>query len=324
MKLYKYTLISILLILTIAVTGCSQKTEELKDPNKLQIVASLFPQYDFAKQIGGDFVQVSLILPPGVEAHAFDPKPKDIIVMSEADILLYTSDAMEPWVKDLIENIDVNQTQIIDLSKNITLLASDHEDEEGEEHEDEEDENHEDESQYDPHYWLDPQNAILMVETITNELIKAMPEQDVYFLANAEKLTADLMALDEEIQLSVEKMTSKTILSGGHFAFGYFAHRYGLEHVSPYNGFSPDAEPLSKEIKEMMNTITTTNAKAIFYEELIDPRVAKTISEQTGVELLLLHGAHNLSKKELKDGVTYLEIMKGNLERLKVGLNFNE
>ena len=163
-----------------------------------------------------------------------------------------------------------------------------------------------------------------MVETITNELIKAMPEQDVYFLANAEKLTADLMALDEEIQLSVEKMTSKTILSGGHFAFGYFAHRYGLEHVSPYNGFSPDAEPLSKEIKEMMNTITTTNAKAIFYEELIDPRVAKTISEQTGVELLLLHGAHNLSKKELKDGVTYLEIMKGNLERLKVGLNFNE
>lgn len=332
----KYTKLGILLlsfIFVFVMTGCADQnlkssTSSDSESGKIKVVASLFPQYDFANQIGGEFVEASLILPPGVEAHAFDPTPRDIISISEAEIFLYTSDDMEPWVSLLIENIDTKKTQVINLSENVTLIEADHHHEEGETHEEsearEEEEHEEGDEHYDPHYWLDPQNALIMVEDIKAALVLAMPENEAIFSENADRLIAELKALDEEIEGAVGKFESRTILSGGHFAFGYFAHRYGLEHLSPYNGFSPDAEPLNQNIQELMDTLEQSKANAIFYEELIDPRVAETISEQTGAEMYLLHGAHNLSKEELKDGITYVQIMKDNLERLKVGLGYHE
>jgi zinc transport system substrate-binding protein len=304
-------------------TGCANQTidedTEILGEDKLTIVASLFPHYDFARAIAGEYADVTLILPPGIESHAYEPTPKDIIKITESDVFLYTSETMEPWAHALITSIDPNHTRVIDMSTGIKLMAANHEDEESAETE----EDHE-EGEYDPHYWLDPINARFMVDSIKKTLIAAMPENKEIFESNAAQLLSSLETLDIDFNAAFEKTQSKTILSGGHFAFGYFAKRYGLDNMSPYVGFSPDAEPTPRRIADLIDTIERTKAKAIFYEELIDPRVATIISEEAGVEMLLLHGAHNISKDELTSGITYIDIMKGNLERLKIGLGYVE
>lgn len=285
---------------------------------KTKVVASLFPHYDFARTIAGEYGDVTLLLPPGIESHSFEPTPRDIIAIMDSSIFLYTNELMEPWAHALIENVDSNQTKVVDLSTNIELLKFD----EDHAHDDSDDHGHE--GEYDPHYWLDINNAIIMVETIKNALIEVSPEQRETFEENAAQLVISLNELDRAFFDMANNVASKTILSGGHFAFGYFATRYGLEHKSPYYGFSPDAEPTPKNIAALINTIKATSANAIFFEELIEPRVAKIISEEANVEMLLLHGAHNVSKDEIESGTTYVEIMTANLERLKKGLGYNE
>lgn len=308
------------------ITGAGDALENNKEEvTQLNVVTTLFPQYDFTKEIGGENVDVTLIIPPGVEPHAFEPTPQDVLKMLDADVLIYTSAEMEPWITSVLETLDPSKTLVVDASVGVDMIASDHDDadhEEDADHEDHEDEHDHDHEGTDPHYWLDPNNAIIMVSNIEVALSKKLPEQATLFSENASKLTHDLETLDQAIVEAVERFDSKTILSGGHFAFGYFAHRYGLENVSPYEGFSPDAEPTPQKIAQLIDTISSTKAKAIYYEELIDPRVAKVISDETGVEMLLLHAAHNISKEELSKGTTYLEIMYGNLERLKEGLGY--
>ena len=130
--------------------------------------------------------------------------------------------------------------------------------------------------------------------------------------------------MDKKFVETFSKVKHKTIIHGGHFAFGYFAKRYGLEYISPYDGFSPNAEPTPKKISELMNNMKSLGLNVIYYEELIDPKVAKIISEETGGKMLLLHGAHNISKEELESGISYIEIMESNLDRLKEGLGYDE
>ncbi len=333
----KTVLLVILLTFIMVLSGCQTNNSQSETNNKnitdtsnsiennteestqLNIVTTLFPQYDFSRTIGGNAVNVTLIIPPGVEPHAFEPTPQDVLKMLDADILIYTSAEMEPWITSVLETLDPSKTLVIDASVGVEMLASDHNHEEDADHEEEA---HDDNEGVDPHYWLDPNNAIIMVNSIESALSEKLPEEQIIFVENASKLKNDLESLDQAIVESVARFESKTILSGGHFAFGYFAHRYGLENVSPYEGFSPDAEPTPQKIAQLIDTISSTKAKAIYYEELIDPRVAKVISDETGVEMLLLHAAHNISKEELSNGTTYLEIMYGNLERLKEGLGY--
>src|SRR5690554_5450180 len=166
--------------------------------------------------------------------------------------------------------------------------------------------------------------AMVMVDTIVEAFTSLDPDNSNIYISNGEELKNDLVVLDKDIREALSKTESSTIISGGHFAFGYFAKAYNLEHMSPYNGFSPNAEPSPQSITNLINIIKETNVRAIFYEELIDPKVGRTIVEETGVDLLLLHGTHNVSKDELEKGISYIEIMYQNLENLKLGLGYNE
>lgn len=325
----KTVLMVILLIFLMVLSGCQNNSPQneadingssdvenalesnIEESAQLNVVATLFPQYDFTKKMGGDAVNVTLIIPPGIEPHAFEPTPQDVLKMLDADVLIYTSADMEPWITSVLETLDPSKTLVVDVSAGVEMIASNHEEE-----------TQDDQEGIDPHYWLDPNNAIIMVSNIEAALSEKLPENRTIISENASNLKFDLEALDQTIIEAVGRFESKTILSGGHFAFGYFAHRYGLENVSPYEGFSPDAEPTPQKIAQLIDTISSTKAKAIYYEELIDPRVAKVISDETGVEMLLLHAAHNISKEELSNGTTYLDIMYGNLERLKEGLGY--
>ena len=318
-----------LMIFAVAVSGCTEEVEtqapnyeaegddisnEEEAQEKISVVATLFPQYDFARRIGGGNVEVRYLLPTGTEAHSYEPTPQDMVSLLTADVFLYTGDFMEPWTKNIVENLKEEDVLVIDLSQGIPLLTADDHD-----HDDDHDDDHGDEA-VDPHYWTDPNMAIIMVKTIGGALSQADPDNAEQYKNEEAALIEDLMTLDSDIREALSRTKSKTILSGGHFAFGYFARQYGLEHMSPYAGFSPNAEPTPQRITALIQTIEETGANAIYHEELIDPKVAQVIVDETGVKLMLLHGAHNISKEELDSGKTYIEIMYDNLENLKEGL----
>lgn len=295
--------------------GCKQNKPA--DHSKIQIVTTLFPLYDFSKRLAGDKAEVMLLLPPGVEAHNFEPKPSDIVRISKADLFIYTGPQMEPWVEDILKGIANTKLNVINCSATIELAQEEDHDETAE-HEDH------DHGGKDPHIWLDPILAQQIVNAIAEGLAQKDPANKDFYLSNAVAYNEKLTALDAMIRATLEKCKSRTIIYGGHFAFGYFARRYGLEYLSPYAGFSPNAEPTPRKIAELIETLKKNGISCIYYEELLEPRVARIIAENTGAQLLLLHGAHNISRDELNKGVTYLEIMQGNLERLKLGLGYYE
>jgi zinc transport system substrate-binding protein len=300
----KTTLILLLLLTIISAT------------EKLTVVTTLFPLFDFAKTIGGELASVSLIIPPGVEPHAFEPTPKDVVKMSSADIFIYTDDNMEPWVKDIVTNLKKRGVKIVVASKGITLLKSsaDKEETKGKEHHEEINHEH---HKFDPHIWLDPIRAIKISENIRDGFISASPKDSKIFTDNGIKLKNNLLTLNNEIKTTVSSLSNKTIVTGGHFAFRYFADRYGLSYISPFKGFSPNSKPSPKDIVKIITTINDNGYKAIFFGELVESRVATTISKETGAKLYLLHGAHNVSRKELDNGITYISIMRDNLFSLK-------
>ena len=317
----KIILIMLVLIISFA---CSKKEDNTKksENKKIRIVTTLFPTYDFSKEIGKDKVEVKLLLPPGIEAHSYEPTPKDIAEINNADIFIYTGDLMEPWVKKLLSSLNNKNLKIVDVSKNIELKEFDFEDEHNEK------DTHENEEEHiygkDPHIWTDPVLAKTIVQNIADSIIEVDLANKSFYDGNKIIYDKKLDNLDTEFKNLVKKSPKKEIVSGGHFVFGYLFERYGLTYHSAYEGFSPNAEPTPKQLKSLKETIAETHTKYIYYEELIEPKLAKLLSNELGLQLLLLHGAHNISKEELAKGNSYYEIMLKNIENLKLGLDYNE
>ena len=287
-------------------SGCSTVNIETEKPN---VIVTLFPQYDMVRAIAQDKVNLEFLLPAGVEPHAYEPTPNTLIKINESDLFIYTSDDMETWISNLFNELNEQGPIIVNTSVGIELISHD------DEHEGEE-------SELDPHYWLDPLNAKIMVENVTNGLIEMDPDNKDFYQANSDKYLQELDILDQEFIDLFSKVKQNKIIYGGHFAFGYLAHRFNVEILSPYTGYSPDAEPSVSSLTELIDVMETNQIKVIFYEELIDPKIARTISEQTGAEIEVLHGAHNLSAEEMEQGLTYLDVMRSNIEKLKVALNY--
>lgn len=305
MKKYILTLI---VGLTLVLNGC---TPTQTDNNKITVITSLFPQYDFVRQIAKDKVNVTLLLPAGVEPHSFEPTPQTIVTIGNADIFIYTNAMMEPWIEKVIDNVKQDNLLIVESSLGIEYIEH-LEDEELEEEEEEHEE-------LDPHVWLDPMNAKIMAQNVLDALISVDPENTEFYKTNANALFVELDELKADYDEVFLDPTNKTIIYGGHFAFGYLANRYGLEILSPYTGFSPNAEPTPQAIIELIDRMNELNIKTIYYQELIDPKTARVIAEQTGARMVLLHGAHNVTTEELQSGVTYVSIMRENAQKLMEG-----
>ena len=300
------------LILVLALLSACQTTVQVED--KPQIMVSLFPQYDIIRQIAQDKVDVELFLPAGSEPHSYEPSASILMKIVEADLFVYSSDELEPWVKRLVEGNATEDLIVLDASNGITLLEADH----GHEGEDEDEE----ELAFDPHYWLDPQNMIIMSESIRDALIEIDPENEAFYIENANSYIASLKELDSNWQDLFDRAQLNQIIYGGHFAFGYLSHRFGLEILSPYSGYAPDAEPSAQALAGLMDVLAEKEINVIFYEELIDPRVARIIAEQAKVKIEVLHGAHNLNAEEMQAGWTYVSIMEDNIEKLKEALRY--
>ena len=300
------------LILVLALLSACQTTVQVED--KPQIMVSLFPQYDIIRQIAQDKVDVELFLPAGSEPHSYEPSASTLMKIVEADLFVYSSDELEPWVKRLVEGNASEDLIVLDASNGITLLEADH----GHEGEDEDEE----ELAFDPHYWLDPQNMIIMSESIRDALIEIDPENEAFYIENANSYIASLKELDSNWQDLFDRAQLNQIIYGGHFAFGYLSHRFGLEILSPYSGYAPDAEPSAQALAGLMDVLAEKEINVIFYEELIDPRVARIIAEQAKVKIEVLHGAHNLNAEEMQAGWTFVSIMEDNIEKLKEALRY--
>jgi zinc transport system substrate-binding protein len=301
-------------------SACQKKEQPIAGQAKLQVITTLFPLYDFTRNIAGDAADVSLLLPPGVEAHSFEPRPGDMVKINAADLFVYTGQYMEPWVESIIKGVDSKKLIVVDTSRGITLLEateeSDHDNHKEKGHQ----EGHKDEhGKIDPHVWLDFSNAQKMVDNIVNGLIEKDPARKDYYMKNAEVYKAKLDKLDKRFRDALSTCEKDTFIHGGHFAFNYLARRYNLKYLSAYHG-SPDSVPTPKRIIELTKKMKTLGIRYIYYEELITPRVAEVISKETGATLLQLHGIHNISKEDMDKGATFLSLMEQNLKNLKVGL----
>lgn len=304
-------------VFTILVSTSACGRLEKRDPDKLFIVTTLFPQYDFAKHIVGDKGEVKLLLSPGLEAHSYDPAPADIVDINESDLFIYTGDEMETWAADIIKSLE-RKTDILDVSEGIDLVKEEHNHEEH----DHEEHNKEHEHIYDPHIWTSPVNAMIMVENILDELIRIDGENEDYYRENADKYLKELEELDKDIREVVDNSQIKTIFFADKFAMYYFVNEYGLEYISAYDSCFAETEPSAKLVASIIDEVRECNATAIFYAELSNHKSADTISEETGSKALLLHSCHNVSKKEFRNKETYLSLMRKNLENLKTGLNY--
>jgi len=284
---------------------------------KIGVITTLFPQYDFVKNIGGDKVNVKLLLPPGVEAHAFEPKPGDITEINNAGIFIYTGEFMEPWAHDIIKGID-KKIIVVDASEGIDVIKTNESKHEETEHESEEEHHHHE--GVDPHIWLDFDNAKIMAENIAKSLINLDPQNSQYYQNNLLSFQLKLTELDNKYNQTLSACKSKTIIYGGHYAFGYQSRRYGLEYVSA-QGFSPDSEPTARDMIDLTKQIKENKIKYIFHEELTSPKIAETLARETNAKLLLLNGAHNLTKKDYESGETFISLMENNLDNLATGLD---
>jgi zinc transport system substrate-binding protein len=283
------------------------------------IVTTLFPFYDFTSQLVGDKAEISLLLPPGVEPHSFEPTPQDIIRIQEADIFIYTGDIMEPWVADIVANIP-DSVKVINASEGITLIEStdDHSHDEEDGHEDEKKEKKSD-SNLDPHFWLDFNNSIISVQTISQAISNLNIIDNTNLANNTNDLITSLNQLDTDYTSTLAKCKNKTILQAGHRTFEYLAKKYNLNYITTEE-LSPNSDTSAKNIAKLINEIRENKSKTVFTEELVEPRIANTIATETGASVLELNGAHNISSEQFTSKISFIDIMRQNLENLSIGL----
>lgn len=298
-----------LLLSALFLPACNKPESATPLPAKLQIVTSLFPLYDFSRNIGGDQVTVSLLLPPGVEAHSFDPKPEDILRVNRAGLFIYTHKAMEVWAATIAASIDPAKVTIVDASVGAQLRPSGG-DKDGHGHET---------SAIDPHLWLDFANAQIMVSNIADAMATKDPAHRDLYLANAAAYSARLDRLDADYRRTLAPCQKRTLLQGGHFALGYLTARYGLEYHAAA-ATNPEAEPTAATMAALVRQMRSNNLHYLFSEELVSPKLAETIAKEGGGSVLLLSAAHNVSKDDFAGGITFIEIMERNLKNLQIGL----
>lgn len=288
-----------LIFILCLLSGCGQSEEK----QKMTIVTTLFPQYDFCRQIVGDKAEVILLLPPGMESHNFEPGIKDIKNVNQCDIFIFTGALMEPWAQNIIETTG---TEIVDVSEHINLCSHEHNGEDHHEH-----------HEKDPHIWTSPKNAKIMVQNILDALCAQDEKNADFYKNNAEKIFGELEKLDEEFSSLAKEAENLTLCHGGNFSLTYLQRDYGFNFISAYDSCASQQEPSAMRVKEIIDLINSQKLQGVFCQELNQGRVADTVSKETGVPVYLLHSCHNLSKEEFLKGETYVSLMKNNAQNIK-------
>ncbi|GFO61519.1 periplasmic divalent manganese/zinc-binding lipoprotein [Geomonas silvestris] len=312
----KRALLGISLILfSITLLACQKKREvpvnaKPAPGSRLSVVTTLYPLYDFTRTVAGDKAEVTMLLPPGIEPHSFEPKPEDMVRVSKADVVVFTNEAMEPWAVKMLKTV-AGKPVVVDASKGVELKPAAPVADQGH--------GHEEQGGKDPHIWLDFGNAQIMVQNIADGLSSKDPANRSFYQANAQAYQQELKKLDEAYRTGLSNCEKRVFLHGGHYAFAYLARRYNLRYLSA-QAVNPDAEPTPTKIATLVKEMRANGLKYVFCEELLSPATAEMIARETGAKVLLLNGAHNISRQDFEKKVSFLDLMRENLANLRQGL----
>lgn len=275
------------------------QTQQTVQP-KRKVVTSFYPLYELAHSIGAEFTTVTNLVPPGSEPHEFEPTPQDIEQLIESNLVLMNGAGLEPWVENLRPDLVEKKVPIVDMSAYVKVSADGAS------------------TTYDPHFWLDPNLYAEEARIITTALKNIDPAHGEMYEQNLELYSQKLTALDQQYQAALKSCKYRSFVTN-HAAFGYLARRYGLEMVA-ISGLSPESEPSPRKIAELATYVKNNGIQYIFSETLMSPKVAQTLAEEVGIQVLVLNPLEGLTEEELSNGENYITVMQQNLKNLTLAL----
>jgi len=282
----------------------------------ISIISSIFPSYDFARQITGGDEDVTMLLPPGSESHSYEPTPRDTIKIQDCDVFIYTGGESDSWIDQILDSIDTSNVKIVKMMDCVETVPEELVEGMQAAGDDEESE----EPEYDEHVWTSPKNAKVIVEKISEAICRADPGNSQKYQQNTEEYLKQLDALDQKFQTVVDQGVRKTLIFGDRFPFRYLADEYRLDYYAAFPGCASETEPSAQTVSFLIDKVKEEKIPVVFYIEMSNEKMADTICEDTGAKKMLFHACHNVSKDDLKNGTTYLELMENNVKALKEAL----
>lgn len=261
--------------------------------DKMSVVVSGYVPYTLARQIGGDKISLSMLLPANAEPHSFEPAPGDMVAVRRADVFAYVSARIEPWAKDVLSAAGPD-TQVVEAAA--FSAASD-----------------------DPHVWMDFDNASRIAAALAETFARKDPQNAGVYQANLAAFQAELAELDGAYRRGLANCQSREVVHVGHLAFKHLTKKYNLS-LSALAGASHDGEHSARKLADLVKFIRRKNVKTIFTEETLSPRLSAAVAEETGAQILPLYTVEHVSKDDFDRGVTYGGLMRRNLENLQRGL----
>lgn len=317
-----------LIILSVAVTVLSSCNTVKNQPDdttdKISVVTSIFPYYDFVKSIAGDRVNLKLLLSPGNEPHNYEPSPSDIVAIENCDIFIYNGGESDEWVENVLKSNENNSMERLKMMDCVSLLC-----ETGDEHDhshnhSDYEENHLDADEhtheYDEHIWTSVKNAEKLCSVISDSLCNVDSENSDYYTNNFKKYLSKLSDLDMRISETVNNGQRNTVVFGDRFPFRYFVTDYALEYECAFPGCNSNTEPNISTVTHMIDFVRDENIPVVFYLEFSNGKTANLIAEDTNAKTMRFSSCHNVTKDEFENGVTYISLMEQNLKALKEAL----
>lgn len=338
----------------LAASGCAvtggkdQMSGQNKTDNRIKVVATLFPYYDFARQVAGGYADVSLILPAGMDTHSFEPTASDMIQMGQADLILYNGGENEQWVGQVLESADNKGIMADEMMKHVDTLVEEHvegmQEEKGEEHDHEEhgkensdhdasEEEHDHETEVssdasgeiDEHIWTSPVNAQKIVEQIAKDLAEVDPEHQQQYQKNADEYIKKLQKLDKDIRQVTSQAKHKYLAFADRFPLRYFVEEYDLDYTAAFAGCSSDTEPSAETITYLTRQVKERKLPVVLKIELTSDKVAKAVAEaastkEHSVKVETFYTCHNVTRQQFDAGETYVSLMEKNIKVLRDAL----
>lgn len=302
------------LLLLLLAASCSY-SPPLRSPDKLNIVAANFPAYDFCREIAGEKADITMLLSPGEEAHSFDPTPMDILKLHEADLFVFGGGESDEWALSVLSSVD---KAIVSVKMMDYAPLFEEEIKEGMEVKGEQDG---EEAEYDEHIWTSPKNAVLICEAITDALCGLDEKNSHHYREAFAGYSEKLNALDASFRKVVEEAERRELVFADRFPLLYFVREYGLQYSAAFPGCSGETEASPATIGFLINKVINGSLPYILKIEMSSDAMAKSISNQTGAEILTFYSCQTVSRNDFENGETYLSLMEKNIQTLSKALN---
>ena len=305
---------SLILVLVLSVSfvfalyGCNNANENMGDESgKIKIVTTIFPYYDFARNIAGDKAEVKMLLSPGNEPHSYDPSPSDIVAIENCDVFIYNGGESDEWVDGVLESLQNSDLRVLKMMDYVDALN-------------EQETDHTSGEELDEHIWTSIRNAQKLSKIISETLQDIDAQNSDYYSDNELIYTQLLSNVDSQFESIVENSSRKTVVFGDRFPFLYFVSDYGLNYECAFPGCSSETEPSIATVRRLIDFVKDESIPVVFYLEFSNGKTADLIAEDTGAKTLEFCSCHNVTKEQFESGISYIALMQQNAKNLEEAL----